>query len=157
MMPRRRFLHLCAGAVLPACTRWAEKESVIAEESVASESEPISSRCDDSGVPVDGWVELPLSAYPELRIVGGFAYIEVPDRLVNVVVMHTEEDCYTALWRICTHGACAVDWSAENLEATCPCHGSIFEIDGTVRTGPATTGLRVFPVLRRGESLYLQR
>ncbi|HNH46469.1 MAG TPA: Rieske 2Fe-2S domain-containing protein [Myxococcota bacterium] len=157
MIPRRRFLHLCAGAMLPACTRWTEKESVIAEESVGPESEPTTSRCDDSGVPVDGWVELPLSEYPELRIVGGFAYIEVPDRLVNVVVVHTEEDCYTALWRICTHGACAVDWNAENLQATCPCHGSIFEIDGAVREGPATTALRVFPVLRLGESLYLQR
>jgi Rieske Fe-S protein len=106
---------------------------------------------------VDGWVELPLADYPELRIVGGFAYIEVPDRLVNVVVVHAEENCFTALWRICTHGACAIEWSAKDLNASCPCHGSIFEIDGRVTLGPATEDLRVFPVLRKGESLFLQR
>jgi Rieske Fe-S protein len=135
------------------------KDSVEEEEAdlTPPDSVPNKSRCDDSGVPVEGWVELPLSAYPELRVIGGYAYIEVPDRLVNVVVVHSEEDCYTALWRICTHGACAVDWSSESLQATCPCHGSIFEIDGAVSLGPATEGLRVFPVLRRGESLYLNR
>lgn len=127
------------------------------EDSIVPESVPTPGRCEDSGTLVDGWVVLPLADYPELRIVGGYAYIEVPDRLVNVVVVHAEENCYTALWRICTHGACAVEWSAENLHATCPCHGSIFEIDGAVRVGPATEDLRVFPVLRKGESLYLQR
>lgn len=112
---------------------------------------------EDTGAPVDDWVEVPLLDFPELATPGGFAYVEIPERLVNVVVACLAEGCWVALWRICTHGACATEWDPATREATCPCHGSVFGADGAVQIGPATVGLRSFPVVRRGDSLFLHR
>ena len=113
--------------------------------------------CGDTGATVETWVEISLSDYPSLNRTGGYAYVDISDQLVHVIVVYLPEGCYTALWRICTHGACEVDWDAELLTAVCPCHGSIFAEDGSVRLGPATQGLRVFPVVRRDNSLWLKR
>jgi len=40
----------------------------------------------------------------------------------------------------CTHLGCRIDRIAKD-EAVCPCHGSRFEGDGTVASGPATRPL----------------
>lgn len=37
----------------------------------------------------------------------------------------------------CTHLACAYHWEAESGEFMCPCHGSVFSIEGKVLAGPA--------------------
>jgi menaquinol-cytochrome c reductase iron-sulfur subunit len=37
----------------------------------------------------------------------------------------------------CTHLACAYHWEAESSEFKCPCHGSVFSIEGKVLAGPA--------------------
>src|SRR5580698_1552620 len=37
----------------------------------------------------------------------------------------------------CTHLACAYHWEMESGKFLCPCHGSVFGIDGKVLDGPA--------------------
>lgn len=37
----------------------------------------------------------------------------------------------------CTHLACAYHWEAGESHFVCPCHGSVFGIDGKVLAGPA--------------------
>jgi len=37
----------------------------------------------------------------------------------------------------CTHLACAYHWEATENHFVCPCHGSVFAIDGKVLAGPA--------------------
>jgi menaquinol-cytochrome c reductase iron-sulfur subunit len=37
----------------------------------------------------------------------------------------------------CTHLGCAYHWDDKQSEFLCPCHTSIFRIDGTVVSGPA--------------------
>jgi Rieske Fe-S protein len=102
-------------------------------------------------------VELPLSEYPDLATVGGFAYVVKPESLLQAIVAQVDKDCFVALWRICTHGACETEWDAEARTAVCPCHLSVFAEDGRILEGPATVPLRTFPVVRRGGSLWLQR
>ncbi len=38
---------------------------------------------------------------------------------------------------ICKHLACTVNWSEEKNRYECPCHGSIYDTDGAVVSGPA--------------------
>jgi menaquinol-cytochrome c reductase iron-sulfur subunit len=44
----------------------------------------------------------------------------------------------------CTHLGCAYHWDADKSEFLCPCHSSLFSIDGSVVTGPAPRPLDRF-------------
>jgi cytochrome b6-f complex iron-sulfur subunit len=105
----------------------------------------------------EGWLELRLEDYPVLREVGGAAVVERPEDFLQVVVAHRAPGCFVAVWRICTHGACTVDYRPAAAHFECPCHGSRFGEEGQVLQGPATLPLQTFPVARVGDSLFLQR
>jgi Rieske Fe-S protein len=49
----------------------------------------------------------------------------------------------------CTNKGCPVTWNNADGTWDCPCHGSIFQADGTVIHGPAVEPLR--PVADAGE------
>lgn len=51
----------------------------------------------------------------------------------------------------CTHAGCALAIKYGGIE--CPCHGSKFELDGTVARGPATEPLVARPVMVRGAEI----
>jgi Rieske Fe-S protein len=105
----------------------------------------------------EGWVEVRLDDHPALREPGGVAEVRVPHALLDVVVVHTSPGCYAALWRVCTHGDCAVRWRPADGVMECPCHGSRFGQDGRVLNGPATRPLSAFPAVRLGDSVFIHR
>ncbi len=41
----------------------------------------------------------------------------------------------------CTHIKCEVSWNSSERSWDCPCHGSRFDIDGEMLTGPARKDL----------------
>ncbi|MGI8827190.1 MAG: ubiquinol-cytochrome c reductase iron-sulfur subunit [Chloroflexota bacterium] len=47
------------------------------------------------------------------------------------------KDSFTAFAVYCTHLGCPVDWFQTPQLFLCPCHGSVFNGDGTVAGGPA--------------------
>lgn len=53
---------------------------------------------------------------------------------------------FLALSKNCTHLGCSVPWDSEKNKFICPCHGSTFDIQGTVLTPPAMRPLDYFPV-----------
>lgn len=140
---------LLGGTCFLACGEWREAEVVEAEGACAGAPVP--------GRPEEGWVEVRLADYPALREPGGHAEVRVPQALLDVVVVHTSPGCYAALWRICTHGDCAVGWLPSEGVLRCPCHGSRFARDGRVLEGPATRPLSTFTALKAGDSLFIHR
>lgn len=102
------------------------------------------------------WIEVSSAARRELAA-SGAAAVDDDDALVHVWLVATGDDCYRAVWRICTHGACelGVDVGAGHL--ACPCHGSLFGFDGRVSKGPATVPLRVLEVGRDGAALFIRK
>jgi len=64
----------------------------------------------------------------------------------GVIITLTSDGMYHALSMRCTHASCVVDRALTNGEIHCNCHGSLFHLDGTVDTGPATVDLTSYPV-----------
>jgi len=55
----------------------------------------------------------------------------------------------------CTHLGCAYHWDPRRSGFICPCHNSIFSIDGKVLEGPAPRGLDRYQVRIDGRNLLL--
>ena len=64
----------------------------------------------------------------------------VPQAEVWVVKGKNLSDSF-ALNDRCTHLGCRYKWNPEKSEFECPCHGSAFDVDGSVLRGPATKPL----------------
>ena len=57
---------------------------------------------------------------------------------------------------VCTHAGCIVNWSAQSPAKAfgCPCHGSVFTLDGKVVQGPAEQPLARYKVkLQNGDAV----
>ncbi len=55
----------------------------------------------------------------------------------------------------CTHLGCAYHWDAQNNDFLCPCHTSIFSMDGKVVSGPAPRPLDRFETKVDGTRLLI--
>jgi menaquinol-cytochrome c reductase iron-sulfur subunit len=56
----------------------------------------------------------------------------------------------------CPHLGCRYEWEAGRREFVCPCHGSVFTIDGTVVAGPAPRPLDTLPFRVRDGQLQVE-
>ncbi|MEU3340212.1 Rieske (2Fe-2S) protein [Streptomyces sp. NPDC006668] len=73
----------------------------------------------------------------------------------SVVVTQPASGTFKAFSTKCPHQGCAVS-SISNGVIVCPCHGSEFSVtDGSVKKGPATTGLTAQNVTVSGDSITL--
>jgi cytochrome b6-f complex iron-sulfur subunit len=74
----------------------------------------------------------------------------------RVIVFSTAEGFY-CVSAVCTHLGCNVRQGQRN-ELACPCHGSVFDTDGAVRSGPAPRPLDCYAVsLSRRAELIVDR
>ena len=55
----------------------------------------------------------------------------------------------------CTHLGCAYHWDETKTEFVCPCHNSLFSIDGTVMGGPAPRPLDRYETKVEGRKLLV--
>jgi menaquinol-cytochrome c reductase iron-sulfur subunit len=56
----------------------------------------------------------------------------------------------------CPHLGCGYRWIAEHQRFECPCHGSIFDINGKVLAGPAPRRLDILPTKMEDGRLFVQ-
>jgi Rieske Fe-S protein len=72
----------------------------------------------------------------------------------DIVVTQASSGVFKGFSSTCTHAGCTV---AEVADGTinCPCHGSKFNLDGTVANGPATKPLEAKTVSVQGDSIIL--
>jgi cytochrome b6-f complex iron-sulfur subunit len=93
-------------------------------------------------------LDLTNASYTALNNVGGFVVVQ------GIIVANTASG-YVALDSTCTHLGCTVAYSSTNNNFPCPCHGSVFSAAGSVVTGPATTALKSYTVLKSGNVLTI--
>lgn len=72
----------------------------------------------------------------------------------EVVVTQPSAGVFKGFSSTCTHAGCAVSEVAGGT-INCPCHGSKFNLDGTVANGPATKPLEAQAVTVQGDSIVL--
>jgi Rieske Fe-S protein len=105
-----------------------------------------------AGTEAEGWVPLELSRYPDLEDVGGWVHVDVGGR--RLVVGQVAEGCYVAMDRICTHEGCDIELRFGRF--VCPCHGSVFAVDGTVQAGPAPLPVAVYPAAPKDAAIWVK-
>jgi len=125
-MERRDFItnighavaFMCAGTLLNACSK---------SSSVPSTTLPFS---------------LDLSA--DLQTVGS-SKINGSIIVVRVGADNVPES-FEALSLICTHQGCGISYQEADRVLSCPCHGSVFGLNGNVLQGPAVKPLTKYAV-----------
>jgi nitrite reductase/ring-hydroxylating ferredoxin subunit len=91
-----------------------------------------------------------IAQHPVLGSVNGSKIFVVPgvmhpDPQSEIVVTRQAGNTFSALSAVCTHAGCQVDpYNAAIQRLPCPCHGSMFRLDGTVAQGPAVRPLQRF-------------
>lgn len=61
----------------------------------------------------------------------------------------------TAFSPLCTHLGCAYRWESAKKEFLCPCHGSVFDLEGKVLAGPAERPLDRYATKLEESRLWL--
>src|SRR5262245_2653481 len=72
----------------------------------------------------------------------------------DIVVTQPTAGAFKGFSSTCTHKGCTVDKIADGT-IDCPCHGSKFNLDGTVAHGPAQKPLEVQNISVQGDEIVL--
>jgi len=71
----------------------------------------------------------------------------------RVAVIKSDKEI-TAVSLVCTHLGCSVNVTTKNM--ACPCHGSVFDLQGKVLKGPADRPLHQLDVEDQGEDVVVK-
>ena len=126
-------------AVVAACSTYGKKPEATAESSAttAAPSAP--------GAPA-----------PAAKAIAKTSDVPVGSGVIvgEVVVTQPSAGVFKGFSAKCTHKGCMVDKVADGT-IDCPCHGSKFNLDGTVANGPAQEPLATENVTVQGDSIVL--
>ncbi len=83
------------------------------------------------------------------------AYIKT-NKPETVWVVKKSDNKLTTFSPICPHLGCRYNWDQEKELFICPCHNSIFTIEGKYVSGPALRGLDTLPTeIKNNDMLYV--
>jgi Rieske Fe-S protein len=93
---------------------------------------------------------------PAAKVIAKTADVPVGSGVIvdKVVVTQPTAGVFKGFSSACTHKGCTVDKIADGT-IDCPCHGSKFNLDGTVAKGPAQEPLATENVTVQGDSIVL--
>jgi Rieske Fe-S protein len=126
-------------AVLAACSTYGKKPEA------ASESSTTAAAPSASGGPA-----------PAAKVIAKTTDVPVGSGVIvdETVVTQPTAGVFKGFSAKCTHKGCTVDKVADGT-IDCPCHGSKFNLDGSVAKGPAEKPLEAQAVTVQGDSIVL--
>jgi Rieske Fe-S protein len=104
---------------------------------------------------VDGKVEFPVARFFELEDVDGTFAFTPTGMSEPIIVLRYESARIFAFDAYSTAARCVVEYSADRRRLVDPCTGSEFDIDGTVRNGPAKTALKRYATSFDGKTITI--
>ena len=128
-------------AVVAACSTYGKKPEAAGESSTTTAAPPATGGT---------------AAAPAANVIAKTADVPVGSGVIvdKVVVTQPIAGVFKGFSSTCTHKGCTVDKIADGT-IDCPCHGSKFNLDGSVANGPATTPLAAQAVTVQGDSIVL--
>ena len=153
--PRREFLKKTGSLAVMSLMGIGFFTSCTSEEdSLPNNPDGTDAAAPGSGVSVNGnLINIDLTQATGLASAGGWLLITG----AQLLVVNLGGNNFNALTSICTHTGCDRNWSFASSIFTCSCHGSRFNTDGTVVTGPASSPLRNFPITKDGDTLTINK
>lgn len=73
----------------------------------------------------------------------------------EVWVVKKSDSNITVFSPICPHLGCRYQWNSNSELFICPCHHSVFDINGKVVSGPAPRPLDTLPKMIKDDNLYV--
>jgi Rieske Fe-S protein len=130
------------GAVVAACSTYGRKPEAASESSTTSAAAPATTS--------------PGPAAPAANAIAKTADVPVGSGAIidKVVVTQPTAGVFKGFSAICTHAGCTVNKVADGT-IDCPCHGSKFNLDGSVAKGPAQKPLPPENITVQGDSIVL--
>ena len=129
-------------AVVAACSTYGKKDEA-ASESSATTAAPAPSASGGAGAPA-------------ANAIAKTADVPVGSGVIvdKVVVTQPTAGVFKGFSATCTHAGCTVNKIADGT-IDCPCHGSKFNLDGSVAKGPAQKPLEAQAIAVDGDSIVL--
>ena len=130
-------------AVVAACSTYGKKEEAA--------SEPSATTAAPAAPPTGGG-----TAAPAGNAIAKTSDVPVGSGVIvdKVVVTQPTAGVFKGFSATCTHAGCTVNKVADGT-IDCLCHGSKFNLDGSVANGPATKPLEAKTVSVQGDSIVL--
>jgi cytochrome b6-f complex iron-sulfur subunit len=142
-LDRRELLTRAGGAGLAVA-------GVAVLAACGSSETPGGSTSDGAGTPSGGSGAEPLAQVADIPVGGALAATDADGN--NILLVQASEGTITAVSAVCTHQGCQVAPDDDQLH--CPCHGSVFGLDGSNVSGPAEKPLPAVEVHVQDGAVY---
>ena len=87
-------------------------------------------------------IAIGLDKLSKLKTVGSSMTIKLKGKMVMFV--RDSEESVRGIDPTCTHEQCTVEYKIDGNRIECPCHGSVFDLQGKVLKGPAEKPLSLY-------------
>jgi len=102
-------------------------------------------------------IDLTKSVNSALAAVNGFKVYTIKEKSnKKIIVSQPTSNSFAATSAVCTHAGCTVGYSTLGPKLQCPCHGSQYQLDGTVIVGPAVVNLVAYTTAVAGSTVTVE-